>query len=346
MSKDLEKSLARFKTAVLEFASASQQSKYTYYRKGERIINEGEIGTDFFLIIEGTVKILKGDGKNIGNEKEIALRHAGDPIGEMTLLQRNKRRTATVEIATDTASFIKLAREDVFSLVRSDSEIRDSLQQLAISRAKETQQVIEGNIHVENKITSCLLTDIHNFTYLGKIVEEEYVNNFLFDFLDSSEEIASHYNGRFEDQGDGFKILLSEGDHANDAVCCAIEIRDLFLNMQSRWKVRSEAFQKIGLGTGICSDFMSIRHKKHKNSSRQLKERVFSHSISIAAAISKYRKDSTDTNIYVTKKTNCLLNKGRFNIDAETEVLLENTNRKYLIYRIESRVKKPSWVFL
>ena len=107
------------------------------------------------------------------------------------------------------------------------------------------------------------MADIHNLSALGEIVWEEDLNSFLFEFVEQSHELAHRHNGSFEDQGDGFKILFRGTNHPIRSLSCAAEIRELFLAVrEARLQRNEEAFMKVGLGIGICSDFMSIRKRR------------------------------------------------------------------------------------
>lgn len=325
-------------TKAIERFGEEHLDKYCHYSQGQRVINQGDTSTECFLITDGAVSILVRE-ENSTVEKQVALRFVGDLIGEIAFLQKNNPRTASVEVVTSSASFIRITREDIFILVHDNPKLTNAielLQQLAIPRVHETQQVLRGKLLVENKMMSSLLADIHDFTSLGEIVWEEHLNSFLFDFLESAEEIAEIYNGYFEDQGDGFKILFRDDNHATRSLLCAMMLKSLFLELRSNWKIQNDAFQKVGLGIGICSDFMSVRRRI---GSRHQRGHVFSHAINIAAAMSKYRTKSTDVEIYINDGTYSLLNKNEFEIDTPNREWLEKLNQQYLIYRVVDKVK-------
>ncbi len=68
------------------------------FKKGERIFVEHDIGDALFVITSGSVRVLK---KGSDGNAEIARLNSGQPFGEMTVIDREKR-SATVEALEDT----------------------------------------------------------------------------------------------------------------------------------------------------------------------------------------------------------------------------------------------------
>jgi len=74
------------------------------YKKGERIIQEGEAGTHFYIIVEGEVAITKS-----GQAGELARRSRGDYFGELSL-KTGAPTIASVSAATEVATVIRMDR--------------------------------------------------------------------------------------------------------------------------------------------------------------------------------------------------------------------------------------------
>jgi CRP-like cAMP-binding protein len=303
---------------------------------GQRVINQNAISDECFLIKQGTVSILVKDSSS-DSEKQVALRFEGDLIGETAFLQRNAPRTASVQVITQNATLIRLTRHEIFGLLRENPALHDAvtlLWELAASRLDETQQILDGRITAESRVMSVLLADIHNFSTLGEATWEEQSNSFLFDFIEKSHDTAASYKGKFEDQGDGFKILFRDSSHADRSVACASEIADSFSRFRTIWSQRNDAFESIGLGIGICTDCMSIRKRE---GSLQAEGRILSHSINIAAAISKQRTVPSDIDIYIDNNTFSIINKNDYEIAGPQQKWLEKLGRLCSIYRIRGR---------
>lgn len=327
------KTLQPLRDAITKF-SESHSDRICAYAEGHRIITQGEKGDDCFLIKEGTVRILVRE-ELTSLEQQITLRSEGDLIGEIAFFERNSTRTASVVVASERALLIRISRADLFTLMGMYPELNSTvslLAKFATPRINETQQILKGHISVENVMMSVLLADIHGFSSLGEVVLEEHFNALLFDFLESTEEIVKQHGGSFEDQGDGFKILFHNDNHAYRCVDCAIAVRNVFLKLRSFWEEKDNSFSNMGLGIGICSDFISIRKRtgSHKQDGR-----ILSHSINIAAAISKFRSNLTDTEIYIDLNTFSLTHTGHFSFNGPHNKWLEKIGRIYPLYRLE-----------
>ena len=90
---------------------------------GKTLCKEGEVGQEFFVILEGEAEVTK-DGKHL------ATRSSGDFFGEIALLQESPRM-ATVT-ATSPLRFFVLTRRDFRQMIRENPDIeRKVLQALA-----------------------------------------------------------------------------------------------------------------------------------------------------------------------------------------------------------------------
>lgn len=67
------------------------------YKAGETIVREGDVGEEFFVIIDGFVNILRGKG---GKESFMTVLSPGKYFGEASLFQEMKR-TATARATVD-----------------------------------------------------------------------------------------------------------------------------------------------------------------------------------------------------------------------------------------------------
>jgi CRP-like cAMP-binding protein len=73
------------------------------YEPGHVIIREGRVGAAFFLIVSGTVEVIKALGKP--DERVVAERGAGDFFGEIASM-RHSTRTASVRALTETQCLV------------------------------------------------------------------------------------------------------------------------------------------------------------------------------------------------------------------------------------------------
>jgi CRP/FNR family cyclic AMP-dependent transcriptional regulator len=97
--------------------------------EGKVLAREGEIGQEFFVIVEGEVAVTQ-DGK------EIRTLGPGDFFGEIALL-KDVRRTATVMAKTPLRFFV-LTRQGFRSLVAHQPQIEQQVRKTAEERAGAT----------------------------------------------------------------------------------------------------------------------------------------------------------------------------------------------------------------
>jgi serine/threonine protein kinase len=120
-------------TEIWEILRASE---WQDYKHGEEIILEGDIDDSFYIIVFGTVAVMKGD-------KRIRTLSDGDCFGEMGYLTKSKR-TATIA-AEGEASLLKV-KSTVISQVSLDCQLRflkvflrTLIQRLSVTTQKVSQ---------------------------------------------------------------------------------------------------------------------------------------------------------------------------------------------------------------
>jgi CRP-like cAMP-binding protein len=106
----LFKSLSR--RELVELAKVTEDMEA---EEGKVLAREGDIGQEFFVIIDGDVAVSKDD-------KELNRLGPGDFFGEIALIWDSPRRTATVTAATPLRFFV-LTRQAFRSLVSRQPEI-------------------------------------------------------------------------------------------------------------------------------------------------------------------------------------------------------------------------------
>eukprot|EP01084_Bolivina_argentea_P280969 480610_1 len=77
--------------------------RYRTYKYGEKIVKQGDEGTEFYLICRGHVKVLINDvhNQNVYKQIQVATLKTGDTFGETSLIT-NKPRNATIKCIQDT----------------------------------------------------------------------------------------------------------------------------------------------------------------------------------------------------------------------------------------------------
>jgi CRP-like cAMP-binding protein len=121
----------------LELEQIAKFSDLKVYSPGETIIQQGDIATEFFILIKGMVEIVHIQD---GQEVHIAqIRRRGDYFGEMGLLHENTIRTATVRaVGTENVEVLAISREVFLKMVG------DSKQTQAIIKSEMLQRIHEN----------------------------------------------------------------------------------------------------------------------------------------------------------------------------------------------------------
>jgi CRP/FNR family cyclic AMP-dependent transcriptional regulator len=101
------------------------------YQKGDRIIQEGDLGGEMFIIKSGSVDVIKKDGKK---EFVLATLERGDFFGEMAMLE-NVPRTATV-IARETTQLIALNIGSFLIKIKKDPSFAFNMMQKMSNRIR------------------------------------------------------------------------------------------------------------------------------------------------------------------------------------------------------------------
>jgi CRP-like cAMP-binding protein len=71
--------------------------------EGRVLVKEGELGREFFVLVDGTVEVRKG-------AQQLAMLRAGDFFGEIALVS-NRPRTATVETVSPVRALVVSSRD-------------------------------------------------------------------------------------------------------------------------------------------------------------------------------------------------------------------------------------------
>jgi CRP-like cAMP-binding protein len=101
------------------------------FEEGKVLAREGEIGREFFVLVDGDVAVTK-DGE------EIRRLGPGDFFGEIALIWDSPRRTATVT-ATTPVRFFVLTRQAFRSLIDHHPDIEEKVLEVLEERVNTTE---------------------------------------------------------------------------------------------------------------------------------------------------------------------------------------------------------------
>ena len=114
---------------------------------GEILFREAECGEHFYVVVEGEIEVVKA--LDTPAERRLGLRRAGEFVGEMSLLNRDGRRTATVR-ARGPARLLELTRADFDDLLRRHpllayDMVRLLSERLSASSNARVRELLESN---------------------------------------------------------------------------------------------------------------------------------------------------------------------------------------------------------
>ncbi|HEV8266900.1 MAG TPA: Crp/Fnr family transcriptional regulator [Thermoanaerobaculia bacterium] len=110
------------------------------YRRGERIVTQGQRGDELFVIVRGrvAVEILSPEGREV----VLSSLSDGDHFGEMALLDDSPRSASVV--ATERAELAVLKRDVFFDLLKSNVALTRALLAAFSRRLRHANSTIEG----------------------------------------------------------------------------------------------------------------------------------------------------------------------------------------------------------
>lgn len=108
--------------------------------RGERLFAEGDPGDEAFVIVAGDVEIVK---HSVGREILVAVRHAGEVIGEMALLFAEPR-SATVRARTEVSAIV-IPKRHLDELLDTSHTAARAMFGVLLTRWRETESRLRQN---------------------------------------------------------------------------------------------------------------------------------------------------------------------------------------------------------
>jgi serine phosphatase RsbU (regulator of sigma subunit) len=141
---------------------------------GMVIFNEGEMGDDFLVILDGTVEVIKGLGTPA--EHLVANRGVGEPIGEMSMLRPGKPRSVTVRALTDVRALL-MTRADFNRLLVRQPMLAYEMTRTLSDRLDQTDTENAQDLHVVNRHLQDAYSDLN--AARAQLIEKEKLEHEL-----------------------------------------------------------------------------------------------------------------------------------------------------------------------
>lgn len=103
-----------------------------WYQDGDVIFREGDVGQELFIIVAGAMRVVKNVD---GADKVLALRVAGDFVGEMAIIDASPR-FATVSVVGETRTLM-IDDEAFKSVLRDRPEVPLAVMRVLSQRLRE-----------------------------------------------------------------------------------------------------------------------------------------------------------------------------------------------------------------
>jgi serine phosphatase RsbU (regulator of sigma subunit) len=130
-----------------EIASLASALRRCDYPAGELILREGEPGDRLLIVLEGQLEIIKALGTN--DEHSFATRGAGDFLGEMSLLDPDGRRSASVRGLTPVQT-LEMTRADFDGLINRQPALAIYLLRELVSRLRNVENATIRELQEKN----------------------------------------------------------------------------------------------------------------------------------------------------------------------------------------------------
>jgi phosphoserine phosphatase RsbU/P len=114
---------------------------------GKLLFSEGETGSHFYIVIYGEMEIIKALGTE--DERLLAVRGPGEFVGELSLLNPNGRRTASVR-SRGPAHLWEITHSDVDALLNRQPHIAYDMMHMVSSRLSEAHDAVFQDLREKN----------------------------------------------------------------------------------------------------------------------------------------------------------------------------------------------------
>jgi phosphoserine phosphatase RsbU/P len=112
------------------------------------LFDEGDTGAHFYVVIYGEIEVIKALGTD--DERSLAIRGPGDFVGELSLLNPNGLRTASVR-ARGPAQLWEITHEEIDALLQRQPHVAYDLMHLVSSRLSETHESMFRDLRERNR---------------------------------------------------------------------------------------------------------------------------------------------------------------------------------------------------
>lgn len=144
---------------------------------GTILFREKEIGTEFYILVSGSVKIYTAD--NQGKEKILAVMQAGDSFGELALIDGKPRSASAATV--EKCVLLSLSKQDFFAVLQDHFDITLSIMQELCNRLRVTNEHVRDLAFLDARtrvLKQLILMANRNGVRQGQLITLRVVLNF------------------------------------------------------------------------------------------------------------------------------------------------------------------------
>jgi serine phosphatase RsbU (regulator of sigma subunit) len=135
---------------------------------GTILFREGEVGDRFYIVLEGEIAIIKA--MDTPDERLVGVRGPGEFVGEMSLLNHDGLRTASVRVYQD-ARALELTRADFDALLHRHPTLAYTMLQVLGNRLRLSNDTAIRDLHEKNRRLEQAYADLQ--ATQARLIEQE-----------------------------------------------------------------------------------------------------------------------------------------------------------------------------
>ena len=160
--------LAGLELGLLEELSRSFTTELC--SKGQYVFHEGDSGDKFYILVRGTLEVLKLTAG--GATRRVEVLQDGDVFGEQALLMKTPRSASVRSLAEST--LLVLTGDKFQSLIDRAPELRYKLRESATIGEYRNEEAAAGAVSPWSKFRHDLLTPVNHILGYGEMLAEEF----------------------------------------------------------------------------------------------------------------------------------------------------------------------------
>jgi len=150
----------------IEYLAATFQP--VVYDTNTLLFREGDVGDHFYIVLSGSIAIIKA--MDTPDERLVGLRGPGEFVGEMSLLNQDGLRTASVRVQED-ARVIEITRADFDALLYRYPTLAYSMLRVLSARLRASNDTAIQDLHEKNRRLEQAYADLQ--AAQAQLIEQE-----------------------------------------------------------------------------------------------------------------------------------------------------------------------------